>query len=96
MLTDTEASRLAEALGRQAIADACGVGLTAVSNAVVRGEFPSSWFLAMKVLAAKSNVECPPRLFKMRHVGLPRNVDLSVVVQDAAAKKSRKGGCPNG
>ncbi len=74
-------SQLAEALGRQDIADACGVGLTAVSNAVTRGAFPSSWFLAMKLLAAPKGVECPTTLFKMKHV--PHNVDVTVIVQDA-------------
>ena len=57
---------LADALGRKNIADAVGVGPSAVSNAVVRGSFPASWYLAMAGLAAKAGAECPPALFGMR------------------------------
>lgn len=77
----TTASNLADRLGRQHIADACGVGLTAVSNAVVRGSFPPSWFLAVQVLAAKSGVECPPSLFGMKDT--PQGVDIAILVQGA-------------
>lgn len=73
------AQSLADALGRQTIADACGVGLTAVSNAVVRGRFPSSWFLAVQSLAAQSGLECPPALFRMK--GAPHNVNGKCGVQ---------------
>ena len=62
----TTASQLADALGRKTIADALDVGLTAVSNAVVRGWFPSSWFLVMESLAKEAGIPCPPELFKMR------------------------------
>lgn len=60
------ASELADALGRKTIADELGVLPTAVSNAVVRGWFPSSWFLAVKAIADREGVACPPELFKMR------------------------------
>lgn len=70
----TTASDLADALGRKAIADALGVLPTAVSNAVVRGWFPSSWFLAVKAIADQEGQECPPELFKMR-VGATQSVD---------------------
>lgn len=61
-------SHIADALGRKKIADALGVGLTAVSNAVVRGSFPASWFVAVSKLARDANVECPPHLFQMKGV----------------------------
>jgi len=80
----TQASQLADALGRKAIADAAGVGLTAVSNAVVRGWFPSSWFLVCKALADGAGVECPPHLFKMRTSGVTPNVETSQEEQGAA------------
>lgn len=68
----TTASQLADALGRKTIADALDVGLTAVSNAVVRGWFPSSWFLVIEALAKDAGVACPPELFKMRiHASAP-------------------------
>ncbi len=62
----TTASDLADALGRKTIADALGVLPQAVSNAVVRGWFPSSWFLAVKAIADAEGQQCPPELFKMR------------------------------
>lgn len=65
----TTAPQLADAIGRKNIADALGVGLTAVSNAVVRGVFPSSWYLAVKSLADAGGHKCPPELFNMRSVG---------------------------
>lgn len=57
---------LADALGRRKIAEAVGVGATAVSNAVVRGRFPASWFLIIKRLADEAGQECPPALFNLR------------------------------
>ena len=79
------ASELADALGRKNIADALGVGLTAVSNAVVRGWFPSSWFLAVKAIADAVGHDCPPELFKMRIQNTP-NVDAPAQDQgDSAA-----------
>lgn len=65
-------SQLADALGRLQIAQVVGVGATAVSNAVVRGKFPSSWFLAVRALAEREGCECPPELFMMK----PVNGDL--------------------
>jgi hypothetical protein len=72
----TKASELADTLGRRAIADAVGVGLTAVSNAVIRGAFPSSWYVACQTLAAEKHCECPPALFGMK-AGAPQDVNLS-------------------
>lgn len=83
----TTASELANALGRKTIADALGVGLTAVSNAVVRGWFPSSWFLAVKSVADAAGQECPPELFRMRsHAS--QSVDSGTAPQPAGGKKT--------
>lgn len=57
---------IADALGRKAIAEAVGVGETAVSNAVVRGKFPPSWFLVLSEMSKERGVECPPALFGMK------------------------------
>ena len=54
----------ADRVGRQNIADAVGVGLTAVSNAVVRGHFPASWFLTMR----KAGLEPPETLFVWKNL----------------------------
>lgn len=59
-------SDLADALGRGEISKAVGVGATAVSNAVVAGRFPSSWYGAVKALADEKGVDCPMDLFAMR------------------------------
>lgn len=81
----TTALELADAVGRKQISDALGVGLTAVSNAVVRGAFPSSWFLVVKSLAEKGGHSCPPELFNMRSVN-PPSVNASPARQPAPGK----------
>lgn len=54
---------ICEALGRRTIAEAIGVRLTSVSNAIVDGRFPARWFHVVDGLCAKSMVPCPRRLF---------------------------------
>jgi hypothetical protein len=76
----TTASELADAIGRKRMADTLEVGVTAISNAVVRGWFPSSWFLVVQALAAEAGVECPPALFKMRAHNSP-SVDFDAPLQ---------------
>jgi hypothetical protein len=58
-----KAETLAEALGRKKMAEALGIGQTAISNAVVRGCFPASWFMVCKSLADEAGADCPPDLF---------------------------------
>lgn len=70
------ASEFADAVGRKEIADKLGVGTTAVSNAVVRGVFPSSWFFILQELSNDLDVECPPELFNMRTPKNSQNVNL--------------------
>jgi hypothetical protein len=62
---------------------AVSVGQTAISNAVIRGHFPPSWFLAVKDLADKAGVDCPPALFRMKANTSP-SVDCLAPVQGAA------------
>ena len=69
------APQLADALGRKEMSKRLGVGTTAISNAVVRGWFPSSWFLVCEKLADEMNVDCPPALFNMRESDDTPNVD---------------------
>lgn len=57
---------IANSIGRDRIAESVGVGLTAVSNAVVRGSFPSAWYVAISNLCSERGQECPPELFGMR------------------------------
>jgi len=64
MMTPHQA--FADAIGRASIAEATGVGLTAVSNTVVRERFPASWYLVLQRLAEKKGIDCPPELFGMK------------------------------
>lgn len=76
------ASELARALGRKNIAEATGVGLTAVGNAVVRGWFPATWFMVLSDLAKKAGQPCPPELFKMIPTPInTHNVDADLICQ---------------
>ena len=51
---------IVNAVGRKNLADALGVGLTAVSNNVVKGQFPASWFFIVSKMAIEAGLECPP------------------------------------
>lgn len=73
---------VADALGRRQIADRLGVGETAVSNAVVRGWFPATWFFVLQDMCREEGLDCPPWLFKMK--GSTPNVDTGGDVQGAA------------
>jgi hypothetical protein len=57
---------IAEALGYGRIAACVGVGTTAVSNAVVRGRFPATWFIVISKLCAERGIDCPPQVFGMK------------------------------
>ena len=54
---------LCDAIGRGVIAKALGCGRTAVSNAVVKGKFPASWFEVIEALAHERGLEAPRSLF---------------------------------
>ena len=73
-------------VGRQKMASELHVGLTAVSNAVVRGTFPPSWFETCRGLAKEAGIECPPELFNQRPHGSP-SVDTRPRVQGMVSQK---------
>jgi hypothetical protein len=93
------ASELADAIGRKKLVAALPVGATAVSNAVVRGRFPSSWFLVACRLAEEAGVECDPALFGM-HTLDTHNVDNLPEEQGEQTRNIKKNheiyvnGCP--
>lgn len=60
------AAEVCDLIGRKAIADRIGVGLTQVSNAAVEGLFPARWYLEMRDLCRSAGVECPERLFNWK------------------------------
>ena len=75
------AKSFADAIGRKNIAAAVGVGPTAVSNAVGRECFPSSWFMACSQLAIAKRVPCPPSLFGFVSPYCSQNVDSDANIQ---------------
>lgn len=64
---------ICQAVGRKKIAARLGVGATAVSNAVVAGVFPASWFAVISDACKEAEVECPREAFnwKIAEDGLP-------------------------
>jgi hypothetical protein len=76
----------ATTIGRQKMAAALHVLPTAVSNAVVRGTFPPSWYETCRGLAAEAGITCPPYLFNQRPHGSP-TVDSETIIQGAPAQK---------
>jgi hypothetical protein len=65
-MENNSASSLANKLGRNKIASAVGVGLTAVSNATVSGKFPSSWFEIIEALCVSVGEDCPRKIFNFK------------------------------
>ena len=80
---------IAERVGRRNIARAVGVGGTAVSNAVVQGSFPSSWYAAILHLCEPLGIECPPGLFRMKGSYSTQNVDSDGKCQESGGKIPR-------
>ena len=78
------ASELVDAIGRKKLGDAVGVGPTAISNAVVRGRLPATWFLICKSFAELANVDCPPELFGIKPLPFTQNVDETPDCKGAA------------
>ena len=71
----TSASELVDAIGRKRLGEALGVGATAISNAVVRGRLPATWFLICKSFSEEAGVNCPPELFGIKTPNNTQNVD---------------------
>lgn len=82
--------QFATAIGRRAIAKAVGVLPTAVSNAVVRGTFPASWYYACQKLAEQKNVPFPAEMFGQRGIGNTPFVDRDPKVKDSSRLTFRK------
>lgn len=77
-------SQFTETIGRRLIADALGVGPTAVGNAVVAGAFPSSWFDVLEMIAEEHGLECPRSMFSFRASASTRNVEATSAHQEAS------------
>ena len=68
-------TKYADHVTRRAIADAAGVGSTAVTNAITRGSFPPAWFIAMR----DAGLEPPEHLFAWKGHVDPRDDAGSVL-----------------
>ncbi|WP_319528963.1 hypothetical protein [uncultured Cohaesibacter sp.] len=55
-------------LGAKAVAARLGVGVTAVSNAVVAGSFPSAWWFELTAMGRERGLDVPVSLFRWRSV----------------------------
>lgn len=53
------------ALGQKAVAEALGVGRTAVGNAVSRGRFPAAWYSVITKMCEARGMAAAPDLFGM-------------------------------
>ena len=60
------AGEIVDAIGRRSLCDDLDVGATAVSNAVVKGQFPASWYLVIAARCADLGLDCPSEIFNMR------------------------------
>lgn len=58
-----------ERLGREQIARRVGVTSSAVVMARARGQFPASWFVIIRGMAAELGIDCPAALFAMKQEG---------------------------
>ena len=59
-------SDILDRLGRRRVADALGVGITAVGNAATSPHFPASWFFVLSQMCADEGIDCPLSLFRMK------------------------------
>ena len=75
--------QFADAVGRKQIASALGIKDTAVSNAVVRGKFPSSWFNVLEAVARDAGIDCPRGMFRFKHGDSSQNVSVHSNIQGA-------------
>lgn len=64
------ASSICDALGRRAIAERIGVGITAVSNASVEGVFSATWYDTIYGMCQDAGIDCPRDLFKWKRAAV--------------------------
>jgi len=61
-----KARHIADALGRNAIADTLNVSPDAVSISVRRTKFPASWYPAIRDMCSANGAECPEDAFNWK------------------------------
>jgi len=61
---DKTSRDVVEALGRENICNRLGFSQTRISNHVVSGKFPPSWYLQLKIIADEQGYELPHSAFR--------------------------------
>lgn len=56
----------AAAIGKDRIAEAMGVTLSAVNEATRSGQFPAAWFLVLQRLGEEAGIDVPVELFRFK------------------------------
>lgn len=64
-------------IGRDRIANVLGVKQAAISNVVVSGAFPTSWYMVVKDLADETGAEAPDYLFKFKKKDLSNSIEAA-------------------
>jgi len=84
---------IADRLGDDAIASACGVSSHSVRNARWQGGFPASWFPVIRQMCAKDGLDCPESAFNFKSPSSDISSAMaSCLSQDVgSAKRSVKG-----
>lgn len=59
VLPMNKVSEICETVGRDAIMQRLGVKKSAVSNAVIAGQFPASWYAEVRALCEGAQIDCP-------------------------------------
>jgi hypothetical protein len=62
------AKEISARFGQRTIAATLGVSVGAVSNAVVRGQFPASWYVAIQSLCNRDGELCPVEAFAFKPI----------------------------
>lgn len=58
--------QIADKLGDEAIAKACGVSDHSVRNARWQGRFPASWFPVIREMCSGAKIKCPESAFNFK------------------------------
>jgi len=65
-MSKDQVKQIADALGSENIATACGVGAHSIRHAKCTGAFPSSWFIVVRGMCAEAGVDCPESAFSFK------------------------------
>ena len=78
-------SKIVDGLGRKNLADALGVGETAVFNAVRDGVFPAKWYKVVDKMCGDVDIACPDSLFRFSQARIATDGQSPAPVQGGAS-----------